>query len=51
MILTLQIANWHLGRRRTADRHRRGKFWIAETISKNRRYGRQWWRGILAPTY
>lgn len=26
-------------------------FWVAETVSKNRRYGRQWWRGILAPTY
>lgn len=26
-------------------------FWIAETISNNRRYGRQWWRGILVPRH
>lgn len=26
-------------------------FWTADTIAKNKRYGRQWWRGILAPTY
>jgi hypothetical protein len=24
---------------------------IADTVAKNKRYGRQWWRGILAPTY
>lgn len=28
-----------------------GGLWIADTVAKNRRYGRQWWRGILAPTY